>query len=382
MKILVIGAGQMGTALAYDLAHSGRVESITLADADVNRAQSSVEHIRSEKIRAVRLDVEYYDNVISLMEGHDCAIGATTFRHNYELTKAALEAGIHFCDLGGNDDVVRRQLSLSAAANERNILVVPNCGLAPGLANILAARGAEQFETVDAIHIRVGGLPQHPKPPLNYQLAFSVEGLVNEYSGSCHVLRDGKIAERATMTEVESIEFPPPFGMLEAFLTSGGASMLPQMFEGRVGELDYKTIRYPGHCERFKALLDLGFASNEPIAAGSNLLTAREMFFELLKRKLSGSDTDVVLLRVMIRGKRAGTAQTLVFELIDFYQENHNISAMMRMTAFPTSVIAQLIVGGTIRQRGVLTPEQCVPLDPMLSELTARGIAVREQWLS
>ncbi|MCI0556086.1 MAG: saccharopine dehydrogenase, partial [Anaerolineae bacterium] len=194
------------------------------------------------------------------------------------------------------------------------------------------------------------------------------------------VIREGKIVERPTMTEVESIEFPPPFGTLEAFLTSGGTSMLPKMFEGRLNELDYKTIRYPGHCERFKALLDLGFASNEPISVGSNILTAKEMFFELLKRKLSGTDSDVVLIKVVIKGTSKGKSRILSYQLIDFYQENDNITAMMRTTAYPTSVIAQLIANGTIKQRGVMTPEQCVPLEPMLHELRARGIAVNEQW--
>jgi lysine 6-dehydrogenase len=207
-----------------------------------------------------------------------------------------------------------------------------------------------------------------------------VEGLINEYSGKSRVLRNSAIAEVDAMTEVERIEFPPPFGVLEAFITSGGTSLLPQMFAGTVHELDYKTIRYPGHCERFKTLLDLGFASNEPITVGANILTAKEMFFELLRRKLSGSDHDVVLLRVSIRGKREGKRQTLSFNLIDFYQENDNITAMMRTTAFPTSIIAQLVVGGTVQQRGVMTPEQCIPLDPLVSELHTRSVNVTQKW--
>jgi lysine 6-dehydrogenase len=182
------------------------------------------------------------------------------------------------------------------------------------------------------------------------------------------------------MTELEHIEFPFPFGTLEAFITSGGTSLLPQMFAGKVRELDYKTIRYPGHRERFKTLLDIGFASNEPIVVGTSVLTAKEMFVELLQRKLTGTDRDVVLLRVSIRGVRANHEQTLSFNLIDFYDENDNITAMMRTTAFPTSIIAQLVARKVIHQRGVLTPEQCVPLRPLLAELHAKGINVTETW--
>jgi lysine 6-dehydrogenase len=380
MNFLVFGSGLMGSALAYDLAHSSGVKSVTLADTDERRAVEAASRIGSNLVHPKRLNVEYYDDVIESLRGHDCAIGAVSYRFNHMLSKACIEAGVHYCDLGGNQEVVNRQRALHARAIERGVTIVPNCGLAPGFANVLAARGAEQFESVEAIHIRVGGLPQHPKPPFNYQLVFSVEGLINEYTGESVVLRDFKKTMVPTMTEVESIEFPPPFGTLEAFHTSGGTSLLPEMFEGKVRTLDYKTIRYKGHCERFKSLLDLGFASSEPISVGTNVMTAREMFHELLKRKLSGSDPDVVLLRATIRGTQNGRERSLVFSLIDSFDKNANISAMMRTTSFPTSVIAQFLVNGTIQQRGVLTPEQCVPLQALIDELRQRAFNIREEW--
>jgi lysine 6-dehydrogenase len=380
MKFLIIGAGQMGSAVAYDLARSADVEAVTLADVDLRRAEEAAARIATAKVRPLRLDVEASNDIVDVMRQHESVIAATTFRHNVALTKAAIEAGVHLCDLGGNDEVVQQQLAFDSAAKQRDVLIIPNCGLAPGLANVLAARGIEEFESVETAQLRVGGLPQHPRPPLNYQLVFSVEGLINEYSGKSRVLRNFAIAEVDAMTELERIEFPPPFGTLEAFITSGGTSLLPQMFAGKVRDLDYKTIRYPGHCERFKALLDLGFASSEPIAVGTSVLTAKEMFYELLRRKLSGSDRDVVLLRVSIRGKRRGKLQTLSFNLIDFYQENDNITAMMRTTAFPTSIMAQLVVRGVVRERGVRTPEQCIPLEPFVSELRAREIQITQEW--
>lgn len=380
MKVLVIGSGLMGGALAFDLVRSKKVSQVTLSDIDLTQAQRVATTINSDKIKAVHLDVNYYDTVIETMSGHDCAIGAVSFRHNLLLSKAAIESGVHLCDLGGNDDVVLAQLRLNDAAIKSNVTIIPNCGLAPGLANILAARGVELFDSVDSVHMRVGGLPQQPKPPLNYQLVFSTEGLLNEYSGKSVVIRNGKVAQVDTLTEIETIEFPSPFGTLEAFHTSGGASLMPQMLEGRVHELDYKTIRYPGHCERFKALLDLGFGSSEPITVGSNLLTAKEFFIELLKKKLESSGKDVVLLKVIIKGKRDNHYRILTFELIDFFDDNDNITAMMRMTAFPTSIIAQMIVEGVIGKRGVLTPEYCVPLSPLLEELKARAIAIHERW--
>ena len=380
MKFLVLGSGLMGSALAFDLARSKGVTGVTLADSDINAARRVAERIGSPFVRPVALNLEYQDDVVAMMSGHDCAIGAVSYRFNYGLSLAAIETGTHFCDLGGNDEVLQRQRTLNRKAQERGIAIVPNCGLAPGMANVLAARGAELFDSVDRMTIRVGGLPQAPRPPFNYQLAFSVEGLVNEYSGVATTLRNSRITHVETLTEIETIEFPPPFGSMEAFHTSGGASLLPEMFEGKVAHLDYKTIRYPGHCEKFKTLFDLGFASAEPVMVGSNVLTSREMFFELLKRKLAGDSPDVVLVRVTVTGIRQAKKEILEFNLIDSLDKNDNITAMMRTTSYPTSVIAQMLASGIIGNRGVYTPEQCVPLQPFLSELHKRSIAITETW--
>ncbi len=380
MKFLVLGSGMMGSAIAYDLAQSDSVDQVNLADTDLQHAEASASKSGSPKIKPLRLDVNDRKSVVRAMRDNAVAIGGVSYRYNVELTKAAIEAGIHFCDLGGNDDVVEEQLTLDKMAKDRGITIIPNCGLAPGLANILAAQGANQFDSVNSIRMRVGGLPQRPVPPFNYQIVFSVEGLLNEYSGTSAVIRDFKLVKVNTLTEVEAISFPPPFGTLEAFHTSGGASLTPKLFEGRVGELDYKTIRYPGHCEKFRTLLELGFGSNEPLSLGSNVLTERELFIELLKRKLPQTGHDVVLMRVTIDGTKERRRQRLTFTMIDFYDETRNISAMMRGTAYPTSVIAQFLASGTINKTGAFTPEQCVPLDPLLAELRKRGIAITQEW--
>jgi len=380
MRFVVIGSGMMGTALAFDLVHSPGVTGITLLDSSHSRIGAAVDRLHSSLVKPIVLDLDSPGELSKILAGHDCAISAVPYRYNVMLTEAALDAGIHFCDLGGNDEVVGEQLRMHDRARERNLLILPNCGLAPGLVNILAARGAELFDSIEEIQMRVGGLPQHPRPPLNYQLLFSVEGLLNEYSGKARVLRRGTIAEVDAMSEVEVIEFPPPFGTLEAFHTSGGSSRLAELLQGRVQELDYKTIRYRGHCERMKALLELGYSSSEPIQVGHRLMTTRELFMELLKKRLSGSDTDATLLRVVVTGAKSGKRESLRFELIDSYDRNDNISSMGRTTAFPASAIAQMAVAGVIRQRGVLTPEECVPLEPLLTELKRRDLNVSIEW--
>jgi lysine 6-dehydrogenase len=378
MKFLVIGAGMMGSALAYDLAHSDGVEKVLLADIDPERLKNAVSAI-GKNVEPIKLDINHNDSLISRMAGIDVVCGATSYTHNLQLTKAAIEAGVHFCDLGGNMDVVNKQLALNEKAKGADVCIIPNCGLAPGLAGILGAGGARKFDTVTEIHLRVGGLPKHPRPPLNYQIVFSIEGLINEYIEPAEVISNGQLKEVSSMDDLEEIEFPQPLGKLEAFNTSGGISTLAHMFKGKVRDLDYKTIRYRGHCEKIKTLLDLGFASSEPIMVGNSLSTSREMFQELLRRKLPSAGPDVVVLRVTVVGLQKNREKTLTYEMIDYFDEKTKISAMMRTTSFPTSIIAQMIGCGKIKSRGVLTPEACVSVDPLIEELKKRNIIITSE---
>ena len=378
MKALVIGSGMMGSAMASDLARSPGVTEVIVADIDITRAEKAAA-AAGPNAKAAQIDIDGDDGtgIAALMRRADVALGATTYRHNVALTKAAIAARVHFCDLGGNMDVVDRQCALDADAKKAGILVLPNCGLAPGMACVIAAGAAAKLDTVVAVHIRVGGLPQHPVPPLNYQLVFSAEGLINEYLEPAEVLREGELRLVPSMEELEELEFSPPIGRLEAFNTSGGVSTLTRMFRGKALTFDYKTIRYPGHCARFKKLLDLGFAGNEPIVIGDSVRTARELFEELLRRKLPSNGPDIVLMRVTATGTAAGKRASFAYEMADYYDESAKTTSMMRTTAFPTSIIAQMTARGDVTVRGVKPPEQCIPLEPFLAELAKRKIVVR-----
>lgn len=380
MKVVVLGAGLMGSAVVYDLARSKRVQHILVADVDLQRAETVAKREGNAKTSASSVDVRNPDEAVKLMRGCDVVISAVTLYHNEALAKAAIEAGTNFCDLGGSDDIVAKQKELHDDAVRAGVTIIPNCGLAPGMANVIAMHGAKLFDEVSELQIRVGGLPQHPRPPLNYQLVFGVDGLINEYSGKVKVLRNSRIELLDPLTELESIEFPPPFGHLEAFLTSGGASLLPDMLQGKVKTLDYKTIRYPGHAEKMKTLLEIGFASTEPIDLGGLKIRPRDLFAELLKKKVSFGGKDVVLMRIVVRGVRQGKESTLTYTMIDRYDESSSLTAMMRTTAFPTSIIAQMIASGAISMKGVYTPEECVPAEPFMKELRLRNIVLEEFW--
>lgn len=378
MKMLVLGAGRMGLGAAFDLAHQPDVDTVTVADVDVSKAEDVARRINSPKVKAKHLDVSFgEEGVAQEMRGHASAISCVNYWYNEMLARAAILAGTNFCDLGGNNSVVDAELALDAQARDAGVNVIPDCGLAPGMVAVLAAHGAQRFNKLDEIHIRVGGLPQNPKPPLDYQMVFSVEGLINEYIEQARVIRGGKIVEVESMTELESLEFPAPFGTMEAFQTSGGTSTLPETFLGKVQELDYKTIRFRGHCAKFKTMIDLGLCSSTPVAVDGAQVKPRRLFGDLLVRALPHDEPDYVLVRVEFKGE----GKTLRYDIIDAYDPATGLSAMMRTTAFPASIVALMMARGQTTKKGALPQERCIPPDLFMKELAERRIEVKESWV-
>jgi lysine 6-dehydrogenase len=378
MKMLVLGAGRMGLGAAFDLAQQPDVDVVTVADFNVTKAREIATRVGA-KVRPLELDASSgLEIVAQKMRGHAAVISCVNYWHNEMLARAAVEAGTNFCDLGGNNAVVDAELALDAEAKRAGVNVIPDCGLAPGMVAVLVAHGATRFAQLDEIHIRVGGLPQNPKPPLDYQMVFSVEGLINEYVERARVIREGKIVEVDSMTELESLEFPPPFGTMEAFQTSGGTSTLPETFLGKVKELDYKTIRYRGHCEKFRTMIDLGLCDSTPIVVDGQPAVPRRVFGELLVKHLPHDEPDYVLVRVEFKGD----GKTLRYDIIDAHDPATGLSAMMRTTAFPASIVALMMARGEVTHKGALPQERCVPPELFMTELAKRKIEVKQSWVS
>lgn len=371
MRMLVLGAGRMGLGAVHDLVSQSDVTEVTVADFDLAKAQDIARRYPA-KARAAQIDCNDQAAVIALMRGHASAISCVNYWLNERLARAAIEAGTHFCDLGGNNDVVDAELALDTEARAKGVNIIPDCGLAPGMVAVLVAHGALQFEALDAVHIRVGGLPQDPKPPLDYQMVFSVEGLINEYIEPARVIREGKVATIESMTEIESLSFPAPFETMEAFQTSGGTSTLVETFLGKVRDLDYKTIRYPGHCAKFKTMIDLGLCSSTPIDVDGTAVKPRRVLGELLVKNLPHDEPDVVLVRVEF----AGGGKKLRYDIIDRYDPETGLSAMMRTTAFPASIVALMMARNQTTSKGALPQERCIPPQLFMDELAKRKIVV------
>jgi lysine 6-dehydrogenase len=376
MKILVIGAGMMGRAAAYDMARSERVQSVTLADNEQSRLKQAVEQVNklagNERVRGVRLDAADTGAALDVMRGHDGVLSCVPYFYNLGLVKAAIRAGCHFADLGGNNTVVQQEFAHEVQAHAAGIAIAPDCGLSPGMASIL---GGELLRRIggkaDALKIYVGGLPQKPKAPFNYQLVFSVEGLINEYCEPAKILRDGKIVTIEPLTEVESFHMES-FPELEAFHTSGGTSTLPETFQGQVGECFEKTLRYPGHVAMLRSLYDLGLFSSEKRRIDGALVSPRQIMSKLFEEKFSGDEPEVTLLRVEAHQGEVSAS----FSMVDRTDTATGLTSMMRTTAWPASIVLQMLIDGQITKRGGVRQEVDVPAQPFLNEMAQRGITI------
>jgi lysine 6-dehydrogenase len=356
--------------------NSPGVTGVTVADVDFEKALAVANAVGADRVDVRQVNASDYNAVVELMRGHDSVISCVNYWYNVELSRAAIEVGANFCDLGGNNYVVDEQLALDAQAKAAGVNIIPDCGLAPGMVSILAMHGAAKLDEVEEIHIRVGGLPQDPQPPLNYQLVFSVEGLINEYVEVARVIREGKITEVESMTEIESLEFEG-FPPLEAFQTSGGTSTLPDTFLGKIRELDYKTIRYAGHCEKFKTMIDLGLCSSDEIVADYQKVVPRKVFGQLLQQHLPADGPDYVLVRLEFVGQKDGASKKLRYDIVDKLDEQTGLSSMMRTTAFPASIIAQMMAKGDVLERGATPQEKAIDPDKFVAELERRDINIK-----
>jgi lysine 6-dehydrogenase len=376
VKFLVLGAGRMGYALVYDLIRSPRVEQVILADKDTERLKLVQERLPDNRIVPVEADVQQREDVLELMSHCRVVISCVNSEYNYELAKLALTASVHFCDLGGDEATVQKQFRLDEVAREQDLTIIPNLGLAPGLVSILSVAAATLLDELYEIRIRVGGVPAEPEEPLNYSATTSIDGIINQYVEKSTIIRDGKLFWIPALSEPEQIEFPKPIGKMEAFHVAGGLSNLTKKYSGKIQHLDYKTVRYPGHCDQMSAIRALGLMDPEPFPLGIISVKPRELLVALMEKNLPQNEADLVLMRIIVTGLKSQKPRQIVWECVDYSDEAEGLTAMMRMTAFPASIIAQMIAGQDITRRGVLAQEEVVPSKLFLAELAARSITL------
>ena len=378
MKMLVLGAGLQGSACAYDLLQDPEVEEVRLADIRISDIEPFLAPYSGKRLIPTPLDVRDHDAVSGLMQDSDAVMCALPYYFNYDMAVCAVDAGVHFCDLGGNTEIVFKQKTLHERARAEEASVIPDCGLAPGMVNIIAEHGIRQLDSVEAVRIYVGGLPQNPEPPLNYQIVYSIEGVLDYYTTLSWVVRNGKRTRVKALSEREPVEFKK-LGTLEAFHTAGGLSTMAFRYEGTIPTMEYKTLRYPGHAQIMENIRDLGLLDLEPVEVKGMKVVPRDVFIATVGPRLrKPNGRDLVALRVTVEGRKGGKKKKLGWELLDYYDEKTGISAMERTTGFSLAITGLMQARQQVQGAGVLTPDEAMPPELYIAELAKRGIKIKE----
>jgi lysine 6-dehydrogenase len=379
MRMLVLGAGLQGSACTYDLLQNPDVKEVRLADLHTGHLEPFLAPYSGDRLIFTTLDVRDKEAVVALMRQCDAVMSAIPYYFNFQLAELAVEAGVHFSDLGGNTEIVFKQKTLEPAAKKKGITVIPDCGLAPGMVNILAEHGIRQLDTVESVRIFVGGLPQNPEPPLNYQIVYSLEGVLDYYTTLSWVLRGGKRTQVTALSEIETVRFDGSVGELEGFHTAGGLSTMAFRYEGKIPSMEYKTLRYPGHAKIMEAIRELGLLELKPVDVKGVKVVPRDLVVAAMGPRLTKPDGyDLVALRVVAEGTKNGKPKKLGWELVDYYDKEHGISAMERSTGYSLSITGQMQARGEIGKAGVFTPDEAIPAEKYITELAKRGVMIKE----
>ena len=383
-RYVILGSGRQGTAAAYDLALRGDASEIVVADASDERARQAVTWVSSRlpsdhPVRLIPKPVNggNADSVLALLRNTDAAISALPYRYNLDITRYAIQARCHLCDLGGHPETTTAQLELSDSARRARVSVVPDCGQAPGMATSLMALALRMVPAPENLEVWDGGLPLDPAPPLFYRLTFAVQGLTNEYDGPCYNLRDGKVVALESLSEVQTVDFPRPLGRLEAFCASGTGSTFPWTYRGKLRQFTSRIVRYPGHLDAIRTLKNLGFFSEKPLAVDGCVLSPRRLTETLLEPLLVGDTPiqDVVVVRVHCTGRAKRRPIRAEVDALVYHDPKTGLTAMQRCTGFDAAIVAAMMASGEIAP-GVAVRELSVDPERYVAELGRRGMEV------
>jgi lysine 6-dehydrogenase len=382
-RYVILGSGRQGTAAGYDLARFGEAERIVVADVHLDAARQAAarinELVRRQVAEAKAVYASEAASIKDAISGARVALSAIPYYFNLAVTECAIECGVSLCDLGGNTEVVWSQLRLDASARAKGVSVVPDCGMGPGLVNHMGVYVMELLDKPREVHLYDGGLPQDPVVPWKYQLTFHVNGLTNEYDGDATFIRDGRLVQVPTFTELETVEIPP-LGELEAFVISGNLSTTPHTHLGTLERYEGKVLRYPGHFATFEAYKRLGLFSEGAVDVDGQPVVPRHLYHRLLEPKITPRNVrDVCVMRAVGVGEKDGRPARVTVDLVDRYDEATGFTAMERLTGWHAAIMMGLQARGLISP-GAHRMEQTVRACEVMAELDRRGIPHTVRW--
>ena len=372
MRVIVLGSGKIGSVIAKDF--SKRNVEITLSDVDLKRAEKAAREIGADYLK---FDTSNFDSMVKILSEFDFVLGALPGDYGFRALEACVEAGKSIVDVSFTPE---DPSSLDRNARNARLTIIPDCGVAPGLSNLLVGYGASKFDKVDEAKIMVGGIPEKPVPPLGYTVTWSADGLIDEYIRDVTVVRDGKVVKVPPLSGLEQIEFPG-VGTLEAFYTDGLRSLVRSL--PGVKNLYEKTLRYPGHVEKVKLLKTLGFFSEEPVRVEGKEITPKMVSARIFERSLTNPNVgDLLAMMIEVFGEEKGEKRAHRYHLLEYPDPETGISAMARTTAYTASIVAGILMEGRIKAKGVIPIETLSVnhdfVKEVFNELKKRGIVVKE----
>ena len=376
----ILGSGMQGTAAEFDLARFAEPQAILLGDANIAQARLSAKRVNDlvgrEICKPSQVDALDPISLAQFLEPVDVLLSCVPYWMHPKIAQVAINTQTSMCDLGGNTDVTRETLAMDELAKTAGVTLIPDTGLAPGLVNSLGLYLLEHLDSAESIKLYCGVLPQHPVPPFNYKLTFNVEGLVAEYDYQAVTLRNGEIVLVDTLDEIEEITLES-LGKMEAFTTSGGTSTAPYTFKGRVQNYQYKTIRWPGHCEKMRIFRDFGFWGEELIDVKGVSVKPRDLFCKVFGDALRKfQDLDQCVVRGVGVGIQNGQRVQLQVDIFDRQCEHTGFTSMERTTGFSIAIHAAAIASGKL-PTGCLRYETALSGTEFCHEIQRRGVSLK-----
>lgn len=376
---VVLGTGMIGTTVVRELAKFPNIQRVTAVDGSQKNIDKCLQVADNPKVTGKLTNLQTKEDIYNVIKDADIAVACLPHSLSVTAVNAAIAAKCNLVDLVGSQ--FEEKMKLDHQAKEAGVIIVPGCGVAPGITNFLAARGIEMLDEADDAVMVCGGVPRHPLPPLWYQVVFRLESVMGLYTRPALAAENGKLVNLPPLSGLETMSFPEPIGECEAVVTD--AHSAAYTLKDKVKHLYEKTVRYSGHWRKMAVLAELGFLDQEPIEVNGDLVSPAKLTEKILEPKLHGqSNEDITVLRVTTKGRKDGVSKTYTWEMIDFYDHDRNITSMAKTTAIPAMLVANWIANDRIKEKGIVPVEKIMigeRFDPFLSELNEYGIDIKFQ---
>lgn len=380
--ILVLGgAGAMGQIAAQDLADTAQDCEIIIGDFNIDKVSKRVEALLKRKnVHAEKVNIKEEANLVALIKKADCVINSTPYYFNTLVMKAALEGDCHYLDLGGLYHMTKEQLPMHDQFKGKNLIAVAGMGATPGTTNVLTEAACRELDKVESIDIACGGTEFVPVSNHPFDPPYMLDTMLDEYTKDAMVFENGKMHERSPLLEHKTIEFPEPVGSQSAIYTlHSELATMPENYKTKgVKGVTFRLALPKELHEKFKLFCELGFGGTDPVTTPEGTFTPRILLAHMISRIPSqrGEPDDCEILLIDVKGSRGGNEVAIRMQETAYADKERKISAGDLNTGVPPSIVAQMIVRGDVKERGVLPPELCIDPEIYFEELKKRNLAV------